>query len=367
MRVGILDFDTKKETNRFGRKSKYPNIACGKIYGWHKQRGDEIVYPWQVGQRVDILYVSAIFSNSAPTIRRLLPLWEQYAKKIHLGGSAFDDYSIQPYNITELPFYMAKQDPKWTYELYDIDYGIEFTWGGCPIGCDHCNVPKKEGLIPYQTHTIDEIINPRSKHIVLMNNNSFAAGFFEDIERIKYYDLSVHWDQANDITLLEPSHVEALKTVNYRGFTGERKQLFFAFDLMTRTVIEPETERVLHFDMTKVVPEKVRMMQELGIPPKHLTFYMLIGFNTTEEEDVQRVDILRELGCEIHPMVYMNIKGDGTVKKVDKWGQPQKPHVTSVRDWVHSKVYRTQPLHEFTKYRKRMKVHEIKQGQLALF
>jgi hypothetical protein len=63
VRVGILDIDTKKEKDGFGRNAKYPNIACGKIYGYHKLQGDEIIYPYK-DEKVDKLYISVIFKHS---------------------------------------------------------------------------------------------------------------------------------------------------------------------------------------------------------------------------------------------------------------------------------------------------------------
>lgn len=78
MRVGILDLDTKKEKMGHGKPEKFPNLACGQIYGYHVQNGDEVVYPWH-GERVDRLYVSAIFSWTKPAIERHLPLWQKVA------------------------------------------------------------------------------------------------------------------------------------------------------------------------------------------------------------------------------------------------------------------------------------------------
>jgi hypothetical protein len=205
VRVGILDIDTKKETNGFGRKSKYPNIACGKIYGYHKLNGDEVIYPYN-GEKVDRLYISTIFTNTRPMIKRMLPYWEQRADEILIGGTGWDDYTKAPYTITELPPEIADiPHYPWTYEMYDIDYGIGFSTRGCHVGCAFCVVPKKEGREEYRETRVRDLINPRGKHLILMNNNSLAhKDFFEDVAEIKEHGLSIHWDQANDITLVTP-------------------------------------------------------------------------------------------------------------------------------------------------------------------
>ncbi|KIL37944.1 hypothetical protein SD70_29585 [Gordoniibacillus kamchatkensis] len=365
MRIGILDIDTKKETDGFGRKSKYPNIACGKIYGYHKLNGDEVIYPYN-GEKVDRLYISTIFTATRPMIKRMLPYWEQRADEILIGGTGWDDYTKAPYTITGLPPEIeAIPHMNWTYEMYDINYGIGFTTRGCHVGCSFCVVPKKEGMTEYRDVTVKDLINPRGKHVILMNNNSLAhKDFYEDIEEIKEYGLTVHWDQANDITLVTPKVAQALRSVDYRGFDGKKKQLFFAFDLMTKKKIDPETGGTVTYDMTKVVPERVKLLNEFGIPSHHLVFYMLIGFNTTEEEDLERVEILRSLGCEIYPMLYRDLNGK---VGVDWRGNPQPFHVRALRDWINSGVYRKTPFKDFDRRDRHKKQRQIEEMQIAMF
>lgn len=354
MRVGILDIDTKKEENNLGRKSKYPNIACGKIYGYHKMQGHDIIFPYH-NEQVDKLYVSTIFTNTRPTIERLLPTWQKNAKEVIIGGTGWDEYIKAPYTVTELPPEIAAvSHVPWTYEMYDIDYGIGFTTRGCHVGCAFCVVPKKEGLQEYREMEVKDLINPKSNHLILMNNNSFAHhDFMRDIEQIKFYNLSIHWDQANDITLVTPEIAQAIRSVNYRGFSGKKKQLFFAFDLMVRKKIDPETGTPVTYDMMKVVPEKVKLLKSFGVKGYSLVFYMLIGFNTTEEQDLARVECLRELGCEIYPMLYRDLKGR---VGVDGNGNPQPFHVRALRDWINSGHYRKMKLHDFDRYHK----HKLK-------
>lgn len=368
MRIGILDIDTKVDTergNQFGRKSRYPNIACGKIYGYHKLCGDEVIYPWNY-EKVDRLYVSMIFTSTRPTIQRLLPLWEHRASEILIGGTGWDDYSKQPYSITQLPPEIeAVPHYPWTYEMYDIDYGIGFTTRGCHVGCSFCVVPKKEGLQEYRETTVADLINPRGKHLILMNNNSLAhKDFFQDITEIRERGLSIHWDQANDITLVTPAVAAALASVNYRGFDGKRKQLFFAFDQMIKKKIDPETGATVTYDMMQVVPEKVRLLQEYGIPPRHLIFYMLIGFNTSEEQDLDRVNCLKSLGCEIYPMLFRDLNGRAGV---DGNGRKQPFHVRALRDWVNSGVYRNTPFKEFDRRGKHLQQRQAEECQMSLF
>ncbi len=365
MKIGFLDIDTKRETNNLGRRERYPNIACGKIYGYHKLNGDEIFYPYN-NVKVDKLYISTIFTNTRPMIKRMMPLWEQRAKEIIIGGTGWDDYTKAPYTVTELPPEIATiSHVPWTYEMYNIDYGIGFTTRGCHVGCAFCVVPKKEGLQEYREMQVKDLINPRSNHLILMNNNSFAhRDFMNDVEQIKFHNLSIHWDQANDITLVTPEIAKALKSVNYRGYNPNKKQLFFAFDLITKKKIDQETGGTVTYDMMKIVPEKVKLLQEYGIPPYHLKFYMLIGFNTTEEEDLMRVDCLRELNCDIYPMLFRDLNGK---VGVDGNGKQQSFHVRAMRDWIHSGLYRKTDFKDFTRREEHRIQREKKESQLTLF
>lgn len=340
MRVAIYDLDTKKEKMGHGKTERFPNLACGQIYGYHKLAGDEVIYPWNE-EPVDRLYVSAIFSWTEQAIRRLLPRWELVAKEIVIGGTGWDWRSKLPPEIEAV-------DPKWAYEMYDIDYGIGFTVRGCHVGCSFCVVPRKEGTKEYRVSTIADLINPRSKHVVLLNNNSFAeAGFFDDVAEIRDRGLTVNWNQANDITLLEPRHAEAVRSVKYRNFNNSHAMLYFACDQMIRRKRHPITGETVEYDMMQVVPERIRMLKEAGVPPHHLNFYLLIGFDTTLEEDMARFHMLSDLGCDVYAMMFRDLKGR---VGVDGRGKPQSVHVKPFRDWINGHVFRRVPFVEFDRY-----------------
>lgn len=361
MRIGILDIDTKKEKNNREAVEKYPNPACGKIYGYHKMNGDEVFYPWN-GEKVDKLYISTIFSWSRKTILKTMPYYESKAKEVIIGGSGWDDYSRSAYVITDLPPEIKAVDHRWTYEMYGIDYGIGKTSEGCHVGCGFCMVPKKEGLVERRVNHIEDIVNSKyyernqdgslkyqgSDHIVLMNNNSLAdPGFYRDVEAIREMRLSVHWDQANDITLIDDKNASALASVNYRGFTGKKRALYFAADLMVKRKIDKETGQKVEFDMMKIIPEKVAQLKEHGVLPSHLNWYMLIGWNTTLEEDLARFHMLNNLGCHVFAMKFRDLTGK---VDVDWRGEPQSHHVNPFRDWVNGHAFRNVPFEEFDRY-----------------
>lgn len=383
MRIGIIDLDTKKEKMGNGLHEKFPNIACGKIYGYHKMQGHEIFYPYNL-QKVNKLYVSVIFSWTRNLIKKLMPIWEQFADEIILGGSGVDEY---PNNITQLPKKIEDVDPRWTYEMYNIDYGIGFTVRGCHVGCGFCMVWRKEGLKEYRVSPIEKLINPKSNHIVLLNNNSFAdVGFFEDVDEIIQRKLTVNWNQANDITILTNKHVEALQKVEYRNFAKTKKTLYFAFDQMKKTkIIDKDEKNITYtslneipsdmvdikeidnnkikvtFDMLKLVPYKLQMLKDYGISKDKVTFYTLIGYDTTMEQDLERFWSLQKFGSDIYAMMFRDLSGK---INVDGKGNPQSIHVKPFRDWVNGRAYRNvKNFFDFDRYNNAIK----NDGQLSLF
>lgn len=375
MRIGILDIDTKKEKNNREAVEKYPNPACGKIYGYHKLFGDEVIYPWN-GEKVDKLYISTIFSWSRKHILNNMHYYESRAKEVIIGGSGWDDYTPGKFVITDLPPEIKAVPHKYTYELYDIDYSIGKTSEGCHVKCGWCMVWRKEGAVEKRVNRIEELLNPKyyernpdgslkypgSDHIILMNNNSLAdPGFYDDVGAINDLKLSVHWDQANDITLVNDKNAHALSTVNYRGFTGKHKALYFAADAVVKHKIDPKTGKKVSYDMLNVIPEKVKLLNEYGIKPRHLNWYMLIGFNTTLEEDLARFHMLNDLGCNVFAMVFRDLTGK---VYVDSQGRPQAPHVRPLRDWINGHAFRNvKDFNDFDRYQKALE----KDKQLTLF
>lgn len=373
--VGILDIDTKKEKNNRESVEKYPNPACGKIYGYHKEQGDDVVYPWN-GEKVDKLYISTIFSWSRKHILKNMHYYEMRANEVIIGGSGWDDYTPGKFKITDLPPEIKSVDHKWTYEMYGIDYSIGKTSEGCHVKCGWCMVWRKEGAVEKRVNRIEELLNPKyydrnsdgtlkypgSDHIVLMNNNSLAdPGFYDDVEMINELGLSVHWDQANDITMVNEKNAAALASVNYRGFSGKKKALYFAADAVVKHKIDPHTGKKVSYDMLKVIPEKVALLKEFGIRPSHLNWYMLIGFNTTLEEDLARFNMLNDLGCNVFAMVFRDLTGK---VYVDWQGRPQAPHVRPLRDWINGHAFRTvKNFNDFDRYQKALE----KDKQMTLF
>ena len=115
------------------------------------------------------------------------------------------------------------------------------------------------------------------------------------IDSRAYIDIN----QGIDIRLMTEEKAEMLKRMKI-------KNTHFAWD---------------RFDDKSLVITKFKMVKEVtGLRYENLTVYMLVNFNTTTEEDLERVYILRDLG--FNPFVMIYNKADFVI--CDKRGKPIK-------------------------------------------
>jgi len=236
MKVGLIQVD-----------GKMPNLALMKLARWHREKGDDVTVLDISGLEFDRIYGSKIF----------------------MGGSGYDLKS-------ELPREIELQVPD--YQLFKTDYSIGFTSRGCIRDCGFCIVKEKEGYI--REAPFDWINHHK---VVVLDNNFLASPKWK--EKMEYFirqKLKVSFNQGLDIRLINKEDASLLAKVRYYDLKFRRRRLYFAFD-------DPALE--------EVVKEKVKVLNEAGIPSKHLMFYVLVGYNTNFEQDYRRFEVLKELGC----------------------------------------------------------------------
>lgn len=244
MKIGLIQVDGKME-----------NLALMKLSQWHKQRGDEVTL-------IDI---------SSHTFDRI------YASKVFVGGSGYDLKS-------ELPPEIEVQVPD--YDLFKKDHSIGFSSRGCIRDCGFCIVREKEG---YLKETPLNWI--RHVKILLLDNNFLATEYEEKLQYFIDNKMKVCFNQGLDIRLINEKSAKLLSRTKYYDFKFRKRRLYFAFD-------DPKLE--------SIVKEKVAMLKQAGIPSKHLMFYVLVGYNTTFEQDYHRFKVLDQLGCLPFIMLYNN-------------------------------------------------------------
>lgn len=270
---------------------KMPNLALMKLAHWHKAAGDEVYFTHQAHRDLwepdyDIVYGSAIFKFSFPKTARFLIEWPNAI----LGGTGST-------NATTVETLLSLQD----YEHYDYSIYPEFTPSlgfterGCRLSCKFCVVPAKEGK-PRSTNTIADIWrgegHPKKLH--LLDNDFFGQpedAWQARIEEMRAGQFKVCLSQGINVRHLTPTAAAAIATVDYRDDSFETKRLYTAWDNL-------KDEGVFF--------RGVEMLENAGVPPRHLMAYMLVGYdkNETWERVLYRFNHMVALGIRPFPMVY---------------------------------------------------------------
>lgn len=264
MKVLLFDLDLHP------LKKHHYNLALMKLSAYHKARGDEVFLNFPLAQ-ADRIYASCIFTWNAKHLNLLSP-------RAIIGGSGIDLESKLPPEIEHtMP----------DYSLYDLDYSVGFTSRGCIRRCPWCVVPEKEGGIkPWAS--IYEFWDRKHKKIVLLDNNFLAApNWGTTIVNLIKERVTVDFNQGLDIRLVGPVEAHYLSRV-------KAPVLRFSFD---------------HPSYEPKVREGIERLLKQGIHPRKLSFYVLVGFNTTLEEDIERFKLLESYNVEIYPMVYRDKNG----------------------------------------------------------
>ena len=76
-------------------------------------------------------------------------------------------------------------------------------------------------------------------------------------------------------------------------------------------------EFIAKYEDEKLIINGIERCVKAGIPTKNMQFFVLIGFDTTPEQDMHRVEMLRSLGAMPYVMPYN--KDDKYQKAFTRW------------------------------------------------
>lgn len=300
MRVGLIDAD----------RTGFPNVALMKLSAWHKAQGDSVRLvrgPLDVDETIKRWYASVVFSWN----RRLaLALASMYG--VTIGGSGVDLRATLPPEVEAM-----RPD----YSLYDIDYGLGYLMRGCIWTCKFCVVPEKEGK-PREVATIDDLINHESGRkrpfIVLLDNEFFWREKWAIAKLQEFTERGIDFcpSQGLDVRVLTVPLVEALAASPFWNVKRSRRQITFAFDDLK---IEKQYRRGVEMLLAKMAAW-------------HLQSFVLVGFNSTIEQDLRRIAIIREYGIDPFVMVY---------RDYDTGQCPRDRQLRNLARWVNRRLYKT--------------------------
>ena len=223
-----------------------------KISAWHRANGDEISLN-MINNGVDLTYGSWLWSH-------------KYCADIN-GGSIYPDIKLDP------KFEQMKPD----YSLFPIDYSLGYTWQYCPNKCQFCIVPRQNNSKDHQS--IWSFHNTKFRKICLLNNNTFSdPQWLETFQEIWDANLIVRDENGYDIRLLDEAKAEALHKTKWEN------KLHFAWDLV-------ENE--------KHILKGLRLVKN-----RNVVVYVLVGFNSTLDEDLYRCQKISDLHFDPYVMPF---------------------------------------------------------------
>ena len=301
MKIGIIDADL------LGRKKhRFPNLACEKISGYWKKQGHEVslLLSYDSLDQYDHVYISKVFTDTP------IPSHITETDKIHLGGTGFY-FDKAPNLPTEIEHHMPD------YTLYDewikvevekaqksqgekfnkskflsqfkeyTDYSIGFITRGCFRKCQFCVNQKYDHVFVHSP--LNEFYDPSRKKICLLDDNFLGCSKWKDIlNQLIATGKPFKFKRGLDERLLTDEKCALIFNSNYDGdFT-------FAFD----NVSEYQT-----------IESKLQIIRK-HTHSKCIKFYVLVGFEGTDEADIEnafiRVELLMKYHCLPYIMRYQN-------------------------------------------------------------
>lgn len=307
MKIGLIDVDGHN----------YPNLPLMKLSAWHKSKGDYVEWYDLSTGHCDIVYMSKVFSFS-PDYEFCID-----ADKIIKGGSGYAIKLVDGKEVydksadSNLPYEVEHTYPDYSiYSEMTKDTAYGFLTRGCPRGCDFCHVAKKEGKCSVKVADLSEFWRGQ-KNIVLCDPNLLACPDCESLmQQLIDSKAYVDFNQGLDIRLMTDKKANMLKQMKI-------KRLHFAWDN--------------YKDKDKILP-KFQMFKDITeYNYSKLTVYILTNFNTTLEQDLERIYTLRNMGYNPYVMVY------------DKEHTNSKDKVRKLQRWCNNrKIFRT--VADFEKY-----------------
>ena len=251
MNIGLIDVDGHN----------LPNFALMRSAGYHKSIGDNVSWA-SPSQHYDKVIASKVF-----TFTEDYDYSNIQTDEIDKGGTGYDIAKRLPLCV--------ENSNKMDYSLYPEYKGsLQFFSRGCIRHCPFCLVREKEGNI---TSVPPVELNPNGEFIEVLDNNFFANPNWR--ESVNYLIDSKQPVKLHgvDVRIMDEEQAYYLNKLKHK------QNIHIAWDLPKLDLSGRLKEMVKH------------------IKPYKITCYVLIGFNSTIEEDMMRINTLMEL--KITPFV----------------------------------------------------------------
>ena len=172
------------------------------------------------------------------------------------------------------------------YSLYpdltnDTAYG--FLTRGCCNDCEFCIVSKKEGRCSIKVADLSEFWRGQ-KHIKLLDPNLLACKeHLELLQQLIDSNAKIDFTQGLDARFINTKNARLFKKIKF-------DMVHFAFDFMKNE---------------KAIIKGLKIFKEIVNPPENkVSIYILTNFDTTIDEDLYRVERLKNLGYRPDIRIY---------------------------------------------------------------
>lgn len=302
MRIGLIDVDGHN----------FPNLPLMKLSAWHKAQGDHVEWYHQmfhsVGAPFDRAYMSKVFSFTPD-----YPYWAN-AEEVIKGGSGYaismadGRESYDKAKDPDLPPEIEAMYPDYSIywneipEMRDTAYG--FLTRGCPRGCAFCHVGSKEGRESVQVADLEDFRKDQKKVVLLDPSITACRDWAYLLGQLAGSRALVDFTQGLDIRLMTEQMANAIRDIRIQN-------IHFAWD---------------RYEDKKEILPKLRMFREITrYDYRKLTVYILCNFDTTFEQDLERVYTVRDLGYSPYVMLY------------DKEHIPKGHRLRNLQGWANNK------------------------------
>ena len=275
IRIGLIDVDSHN----------FPNLCLMKLSAYHKAQGHQVCF-WNPLFYFDVVYKSRVFTDTYSkdniTVRN--------AGQVIKGGTG---YGPGP----DLPDEIEHSYPD--YSLYpqysETAYG--FLSRGCPRGCGFCIVGGKEGRKSRKVADLSEFWRGQ-REIKLMDANLLACPDHESLLlQLAKSRALVDFSQGLDIRLITRDNVALLNQVR-------TKAVHFAWD-------NPDEDLTRYFrqflEWTSIRNPRLRRV------------YLLTNYGSTHEQDLYRVETLRQMGFDPYVMIYERPTAPPITRHLQRW------------------------------------------------
>lgn len=287
MNVGLIDVDGHH----------FPNLALMRLSAYHKACGDRV--EWWLGDlfHYDIVYKSKVFSDAYSkdtpdplNCDKVVKGGTGYCISLQGGVECFDQNKND-----KLPPEIERIFPD--YSIYpQYAFAVAMTSRGCPRGCEFCHVAAKEGRRSVKVANVSDFWNGQ-KHIEVLDPNITACCDKRELFRqYRETNATICFNQGLDIRLLNGDDIEDINHMRI-------KDLHFAWD-------NPKDDLEQKF---KDFAKGFRRKSNIGM------VYVLTNFNSTMEENLHRIYVLRDIGFDPYVMVYDKPNAPQEIRDLQRW------------------------------------------------